>query len=89
MPRTTLNTQRQFRPAVLESELRLEPHHGFLLLPDGLPVARIRLTADHITTHGAPTHPGFIPGDADATLWSRASQISRDARKAGQKQGPV
>ena len=89
VPRTTLNTQRQFRPAVLESELRLEPHHGFLLLPDGLPVARIRLTADHITTHGAPTHPGFIPGDADATLWSRASQISRDARKAGQKQGPV
>ena len=89
LPRTTLNTQRQFRPAVLESELRLEPHHGFLLLPDGLPVARIHLTADHITARGAPAQQGFSPAPADTTLWSRASQISRDARKAGQMQGPV
>ena len=89
LPRTTLNTQRQFRAAVLESELRLEPHHGFLLLPDGLPVARIHLTANHIVARGAPAQEGFIPGAADATLWSRASQISRDARKAGQMQGPV
>ncbi|WCT77751.1 type IV secretion system DNA-binding domain-containing protein [Novosphingobium humi] len=89
LPRTTLNTQRQFRPAVLESELRLEPHHGFLLLPDGLPVARIHLTADHIAARGSPRQLGFIPAPADATLWSRASQISRDARAAGQMQGPV
>ena len=89
LPRTTLNTQRQFRPAVLESELRLEPHHGFLLLPDGLPVARIHLTADHIAARGVPGQLGFIPAPADATLWSRASQISRDARAAGQMQGPV
>jgi hypothetical protein len=56
LPRTTLNTQRQFRPAVLESELRLEPHHGFLLLPDGVPVARIHLTADHITARAHPAN---------------------------------
>ncbi len=42
VPRTTITTQRQFRAAVLESELRLPPHQGYLLLPDGLPVARIR-----------------------------------------------
>ena len=43
VPRTTIATQRSFRAAVLESELRLAPHQGFLLLPDGLPVARIGL----------------------------------------------
>ena len=89
VPRTTLATQRHFRPAVLESELRLEPHHGFLLLPDGMPVARIRLTADHIVVRGDPTQPGFVPGNPEGTLWSKASQISRDARRSGQKQGPV
>lgn len=89
VPRTTLATQRHFRPAVLESELRLEPHHGFLLLPDGLPVARIRLTADHIVAHGDPTQPGFVSGNPEGTLWSKASQISRDARRSGQMQGPV
>jgi hypothetical protein len=89
VPRTTLATQRHFRPAVLESELRLEPHHGFLLLPDGLPVARIRLTADHIIAHGDPAQPGFVPGNPDGTLWSKASKISRDALKSGKMQGPV
>ena len=89
VPRTTLATQRHFRPAVLESELRLEPHHGFLLLPDGMPVARIRLTADHIVVRGDPTQPGFVPGNPEGTLWSKASQISRDARRSGQMQGPV
>ena len=88
-PRTTLATQRQFRPAVLESQLRLEPHHGYLLLPDGLPVARIRLTADHIIAHGDPKQPGFVPGNPAGTLWSKASQISRDALKSGKMQGPV
>ena len=89
VPRTTLATQRQFRPAVLESQLRLEPHHGFLLLPDGLPVARIRLTADHIIAHGDPSQPGFVPGNPAGTLWSKASEISRDALRSGKMQGPV
>ena len=41
----------------LESELRLPKHQGYLLLPDGLPVARIGLTADHIAWRGAATQP--------------------------------
>src|SRR3546814_18745670 len=37
--RTTLGRMRKMRPAVLESELRLARHDGYLLFPDGLPVA--------------------------------------------------
>ena len=44
-PRTTLGRQRKVRPAVLESELRLPRHRGYLLFPDGLPVARIALSS--------------------------------------------
>ena len=79
VPRTTIATQRQFRPAVLESELRLAPHQGYLLLPDGLPVARIGLTADHITRRGEPRQPGYVPGDPAGTLWSRVSEIAKGA----------
>ncbi len=68
-PRTTLATIRQVRAAVLESELRLPKHHGYLLLPDGLPVARIGLTADHIAARGASSQPAFIAGDVANTLW--------------------
>src|SRR3546814_15139118 len=50
--RTTLGRMRKMRPAVLESELRLARHEGYLLFPDGLPVARIRLPADHIDRRG-------------------------------------
>ena len=79
IPRTSIATQRSFRAAVLESELRLKPHHGYLLLPDGLPVARIALTADHITRRGEPRHKGFVAGDPKGTLWSRVSEIARNA----------
>lgn len=88
VPRTTIATQRQFRPAVLESELRLAPHQGYLLLPDGLPVARIGLTADHITRRGEPRQPGYVPGDPAGTLWSRVSEIAKGAEPDA-KPGPV
>ena len=88
VPRTTIATQRQLRPAVLESELRLSPHQGYLLLPDGLPVARIGLTADHITRRGEPRQPGYVPGDPAGTLWSRASEIAKGAEPDA-KPGPV
>lgn len=88
VPRTTIATQRQFRPAVLESELRLAPHQGYLLLPDGLPVARIGLTADHITRRGDPRQPAYVPGDPAGTLWSRVSEIAKGAEPDA-KPGPV
>ena len=88
VPRTTIATQRQFRPAVLESELRLSPHQGYLLLPDGLPVARIGLTADHIARRGDPRQPAYVPGDPAGTLWSRVSEIAKGAEPDA-KPGPV
>ncbi|ESZ88720.1 MAG: type IV secretory protein VirD4 [Blastomonas sp. CACIA14H2] len=96
VPRTAIATERQFRAAVLESELRLPPHQGFLLLPDGLPVARIGLTADHITRRGSPRQPAFVAGDPASTLWSRVSAIAvpsaskpESGTKAGPEAGPV
>ena len=91
-PRTTIATQRHFRAAVLESELRLRPHQGYLLLPDGFPVARIGLTADHITRRGEARQPGFVAGDPAGTLWSRVSEIAKGAEpdaKPSTQQGPV
>lgn len=88
VPRTTIATQRGFRAAVLESELRLAPHQGFLLLPDGLPVARIGLSADHIAARGPARQPAFVAGDPAGTLWSRVSEIARKAQPDS-KQGPV
>ena len=91
-PRTTIATQRSFRAAVLESELRLAPYQGYLLLPDGMPVTRIGLTADHIAARGEPSHPAFVAGDPKGTLWSRVSQIAQSAApdaKPKTDQGPV
>ncbi len=70
--RTTLATLRETRPAILESELRLPKYQGYLLFPDGLPVARIRLTADHIRRRGAPRQPAFVAGDPKTSLWQLA-----------------
>lgn len=72
-PRTTLSKTRKTRPAILESELRLPKYEGFLLFPDGLPVARVKMTADHLTLRGAAKHRGFIPGDMKATLWQQSA----------------
>lgn len=87
-PRISIATQRQFRPAVLESELRLPPYQGYLLLPDGLPVARISLTDDHIKRRGPPREPAFVPGDLADTLWSKVSEIT-EAAAPDTKPGPV
>ena len=69
--RLSLGTSRQLRPAVLESELRLKPHTGYLQLPDGSPIALIRLTNDHIVARGEPKQAAFIPGDVADTFWGR------------------
>lgn len=87
-PRISIATQRQFRPAVLESELRLPPYQGYLLLPDGLPVARISLTDDHIKRRGPSREPAFVPGDLADTLWSKVSEIT-EAAAPDTKPGPV
>jgi type IV secretory pathway TraG/TraD family ATPase VirD4 len=67
--RTSLGSQRQIRAALIESEFRLPRHEGFLQLPDGLPVARIRLSNRHILKRGAPRQPGYVVGDVADTLW--------------------
>jgi type IV secretory pathway TraG/TraD family ATPase VirD4 len=87
-PRTTMTTVRQVRAAVLESELRLPKHQGYLLLPDGLPVARIGLTADHIASRGVATQPAFVAGDVGNTLWGRKKGNPGPSVPTG-SQGPV
>ncbi|EJL28783.1 type IV secretory pathway, VirD4 component [Novosphingobium sp. AP12] len=69
--RTTIAAQRSFRPAVPESEFRLPPWHGYLLLPDGAPVVRLVLQGPGAQEGGARRHPAFVPGDPRDTLWSR------------------
>ncbi len=87
-PRTTLTTIRQFRAAVLESDFRLPRHQGYLLFPDGLPVARIALTADHIAMRGAAKQPAFVAGDVANTLWGRKKEGPAPPSSSG-SQGPV
>jgi len=71
-PQRTLSTTRQMRAAVLESELRLPKHIAYLLLPDGMPVAKIALTDEHIIARGPARHPRYIPANISDTLWSTA-----------------
>lgn len=78
-PRTTLGKIRKMRPAILESELRLPKFEGYLLFPDGLPVARIRLTAAHVAWRGPARQPGFVPGDPTTTLWEQSSTAATAA----------
>ena len=68
-PQLTLSSTRQVRAAVLESDLRLPKHTAYLLLPDGFPVAKIKLTNDHIHARGPARHPHFVPADISGTLW--------------------
>ena len=68
-PDRNLSSTRQVRAAVLESELRLPKHTAYLLLPDGLPVAKITLTDDHIHAHGPAHQPRYLPVDLNQTLW--------------------
>ncbi len=87
-PRTTLGRQRQTRPAVFESELRLARHQGYLLLPDGFPVARIALTADHIETRGKARQPAFVEAHAQTTLWHQSSK-DRPVEQRGSAEPPT
>ncbi|OJY68094.1 MAG: conjugal transfer protein TraD [Sphingobium sp. 66-54] len=94
--RINLGRMREVRPAVMESQLRLARHEGYLLLPDGLPVARIRLTADHIARRGDPHQPGFVAADPATMLWGQASQavppspeLSSSPSPKSDSQGPV
>lgn len=88
-PRTTLTTTRHVRAAVLESELRLPKHCGYLLLPDGLPVARIALTADHIAARGAALQAAFVAGDIANTLWGQRPNAPAPTSSPPGSQGPV
>lgn len=85
--RTTLSTTRQMRAAVLESDLRLEPHKGYLLLPDGLPVAKVRLTDAHITARGAARQRAFVAADVKTTLWGRGGLTAPPAPAASTSSG--
>ena len=69
--RTTVGKQRQIRPAILESEFKLEKYTGYLLLPDGFPVTKVRLSNKHIIARGPARQPGFISGDVADTLYGR------------------
>ena len=89
-PRTTLSKTRKMRPAVLESELRLPKFEGFLLFPDGFPVARIKLTADHLARREPARQPGFVAGDPATTLWQQAAKTALPAPSPGPTgEGPV
>jgi hypothetical protein len=87
--RTSLGSTRHVRPAVIESELRLEPHHGFLQLPDALPVAKIRLTRDHIVARGNPRHPGYVAADVARSLWGKLPVKGAKAEATIKSDGPV
>ena len=92
-PRTTLGRIRRERPAVLESELRLPAYQGYLLFPDGLPVARIGLTDEHIARRGPARYPGYVAAKPGTTLWERMGlgrpEPSPPPPLAPTSQGPV
>jgi hypothetical protein len=76
-PHTTLSRTRKMRPAILESELRLPKFEGYLLFPDGLPVARITMTAAHVARRGKALQPGYIAGDPANSLWEQSSKSAK------------
>ena len=87
---TTLSKTRKMRSVVLESELRLPKYEGYLLYPDGLPVARIKLNSDHLARRGPAKQPGFVAGDPRTTLWQRAAKTVPLAPSSGPtSDGPV
>ena len=87
--KTSLGGVRHVRAAVIESDMRLEPHHGFLQLPDALPVAKIRLTRAHIDARGSPCHRGFVPVDVSRSLWGKLPVKGAKAAKTISEAGPV
>ncbi|MEO0870864.1 MAG: type IV secretion system DNA-binding domain-containing protein [Pseudomonadota bacterium] len=87
--RSSMGSTRHVRPAVIESNLRLEPHTGYLQLPDALPVAKIRLTREHIDARGEPRHRGFVPADVGLSLWGKLPVKGAKADTTIGKDGPV
>ncbi len=86
---TSLSTSRHIRPRLLESEFLLERHCGFLQLPDGYPVARIRLSDRHVRERGWPRSLGFIAGDVAKTLADRSPVRTREVSQSVPDGGPV
>ncbi|WP_025827329.1 type IV secretion system DNA-binding domain-containing protein [Acetobacter okinawensis] len=70
-PQITVSSRREVRPAVMESLFRLPPGRGYLLLPDGFPVAQITLSTDHIAARGAPKAAAFEAIDPAKTFWGK------------------
>jgi hypothetical protein len=87
--RTSVGSTRVVRPAVIESDLRLEPHHGFLQLPDALPVGRIKLTRAHIDARGPARHPAYVPAHISRMLWNRMPKKDGGDDPASNLKGPV
>ncbi len=85
----TLSTSRQIRAAVLESELRLEKHQAYLLFPDGLPCAKIKLTNAHIAARGSARNERFIPIDISLTLWGQMNSENQQNSIISLSGGPV
>lgn len=87
---STLSSMRQVRAAVLESDLRLPRYTAYLVLPDNMPVARIKLTDDHIHARVSMNQPRFVPVDPAATLWGRQkASSSNNAAISMSMPGPV
>lgn len=84
--RTSVGSTRVVRPAVIESDLRLQPHHGFVQLPDALPVGRIKLTREHIDARGPARHPAYVPAHISRMLWNR---MPKKAESAPAKDDPA
>jgi hypothetical protein len=87
--RTSLGAVRHVRAAVIESDMRLEPHQGFLQLPDALPVAKIRLTRAHIDARGNPRQRSFVAVDVSRSLWSKLPAKGAAAEATIKGEGPV
>ena len=85
----SLANARQIRAAVLESELRLEKHQAYLLFPDGLPCAKIKLTNAHIQARGGARHERFIPIDISQTLWGQMNSEKPQDSIISLSGGPV
>ncbi|MBS1090736.1 type IV secretion system DNA-binding domain-containing protein [Gluconobacter sp. Dm-74] len=75
-PQITVSSRREVRPAVMESQFRLPPGRGYLLLPDGLPVAQITLSTDHIAARGPARAAAFMAIDPAKTLWGQKDRQS-------------
>jgi len=86
--RMTLGRQRKSRPAVLESELRLARYEGYLLFPDGFPVARISLTDDHVRRRGESSQRAFVAANPETTLWQQPTEALLEPKTESTAQKP-